>query len=369
MAVYGYDDYKVVTLRVDILSLPNAFWGSCISGAPSATFYKISEEIPIVKDGYYREVLISNLLKLEEVNLKEGDSTFFHSCCTIPRTLPRTKYKRVLKADKADFCVVPSIKDAYIKGGTFGVFINEEFSRIYLVPEGSANNPFTIEDLRKVPVGTSMQDINPALKTANKKSFNSYYDSELPEPHSRNSILESKLVEVGNFIMITSEDSYILDYFEGTIHDLVSEDCIIESLGTEENQLNGEAIDGIKALIMSEDPAVIGLGLKTLSEMDYPKYKNALIYLLSNSYGHWVGAPLKSSTSVKFMLKYLGLLNGPRTIYEKKISDEDFNLLQHIIKGTVDDEIASLKKDTEEKFPFAKITINVTSTVEKRQNA
>ena len=60
------------------------------------------------------------------------DKIYLHSGCTIPRAKVTQKYTRVLKADKADICVVPKLER---KSNTenLAIFLNKERNKIYVL--------------------------------------------------------------------------------------------------------------------------------------------------------------------------------------------------------------------------------------------
>ena len=53
------------------------------------------------------------------------DKVYLHSDCTIPRAKVTQKYTRVLKADKADICVVPKL-ERELNTENLAIFINRD---------------------------------------------------------------------------------------------------------------------------------------------------------------------------------------------------------------------------------------------------
>ena len=67
---------------------------------------------------------------------------------------------------------------------------------------------------------------------------------------------------------------------------------------------------------------------------------------------------MKFNSSVKYMLKYLGLWRYPREIYTDSITKEDFDLLQEVVNYNFQEEIESLKLKFNSQFPFAKVDLS-----------
>ena len=86
-------------------------------------------------------------------------------------------------------------------------------------------------------------------------------------------------------------------------------------------------------MLISPDKTIVGLGLKTTAEMDYEKYRNTTIHLLTNNKGNWVRNDMRSNTSVKYMLNYLDIRKDCRENYFHTTTQEDFALMQEVIES------------------------------------
>ena len=96
------------------------------------------------------------------------DKIYLHSGCTIPRAKVTQKYTRVLKADKADICVVPKL-ERECNTENLAIFLNKEKNKIYVSEtalEWSKNKYiyYTAEKCAGFTLGSSILDINPSLR-------------------------------------------------------------------------------------------------------------------------------------------------------------------------------------------------------------
>ena len=128
-----------------------------------------------------------------------------------------------------------------------------------------------------------------------------------------------------------------------------------------------EIYNNISELLNSKDSTVVGLGLKTLAELDYEKYHNTSAYLLQSTWEKWKNNKMKTNASVKYMLKFLGLRNDGFTRYSNSITPEDFNFLKEIIETDFSQSINSLVESFIGKYPFAKIDYNMNFTIDPNE--
>ena len=67
------------------------------------------------------------------------DKVYLHSDCTIPRAKVTQKYTRVLKADKADICVVPKL-ERELNTENLAIFINSDKNVLYVLENAAEWN-------------------------------------------------------------------------------------------------------------------------------------------------------------------------------------------------------------------------------------
>ena len=153
------------------------------------------------------------------------------------------------------------------------------------------------------------------------------------------------------------------------MHNVVSEDKIFATLGDSTNELTREIYNNISEMLNSKDSTVVGLGLKTLAELDYEKYHNTSTYLLQTTWRKWKDNKMKTNAGVKYMLKFLGLRNNGFARYSNSITSEDFNFLKEIIETDFSKSINRLVKDFIGRYPFAKIDYNMNFTIDINEGA
>ena len=290
------------------------------------------------------------------------DKVYLHPDCTIPRAKVTQKYTRVLKADKADICVVPKL-ERKSNTETLAIFLNKEKNKIYVVETalGYSKNKYiyyTTEKCADFTLGSSILDINPSLRGTlieEKK----YYDN----PNNTFSMdnwkdfLTSSLIYYGPVISLNTKEYWIADMLYNKIHDIITEDKLLATLGDSTNEFTKEAYDNLREMLNSSDSTVVGLGLKAVAEMDYEKYRNTTIHLLTNNKGNWARNDMRSNTSVKYMLNYLGIRKDCRENYFSTTTQEDFALMQEVVKSDFQERVKNIQKLFNNRFPFAKLDL------------
>ena len=92
--------------------------------------------------------------------------------------------------------------------------------------------------------------------------------------------------------------------------------------------------------------------------MDYEKYRNTTIHLLTNNKGNWARNDMRYNTSVKYMLDYLGLRKAYIERYLHTTTQEDFALMQEVIESDFREQIKTAQKSFNSRFPFAKLCLS-----------
>lgn len=325
---------------------------------------KTIETLNITEKDNRKYIDIKSLLNTSIPTFDFNSKLFLHSNCTIPRVKVTQKYTRVLNANKADICVVPTPSNSY-NTISVAIFLNNSKGKIYTV-----RNPFFIEDndtfiefCKQYPLGTTVTTINPSLKSFTKAP---YFKISFTPDRQENflDLLDAKLIYCGRALYLSPKDKWIGDYLYNTMHNVVSEDKILATLGDSTNELTIEIYNNISEMLNSKDSTVVGLGLKTLAELDYEKYHNTSTYLLQTTWRKWKDNKMKTNTSVKYMLKFLGLRNNGFARYSNSITSEDFNFLKEIIETDFSKSINRLVEDFIGRYPFAKIDYNTTFTID-----
>lgn len=328
---------------------------------------KTIETLNITEKDNRNYIDIKSLLNTSVPTFDFSSKLFLHSNCTIPRVKVTQKYTRVLNANKADICVVPT-PITYYNTISVAIFLNNSKGKIYIV-----RNLFFIEDsdtfiefCKQYPLGTTVATINPSIKSFTKAS---YFKISFTPDRQENflDLLDAKLIYCGRALYLSSKDKWIGDYLYNTMHNVVSEDKILATLGDSTNELTREIYNNISEMLNSKDSTVVDLGLKTLAELNYEKYHNTSAYLLQSTWKKWQNNKMKPNASVKYMLKFLGLRNNGFARFSNSITSEDFNLLKEMIETDFSKSINRLVRDFIGRYPFAKIDYNMNFTIDPNE--
>lgn len=289
------------------------------------------------------------------------DKVYLHPDCTIPRAKVTQKYTRVLKADKADICVVPKLERKY-NTKNLAIFLNKEKNKIYVLEDTFEWNKnkyvyYTIEKCANFTLGSCILDINPSLRDTLIEEKKYYGDSNNTFSMGNwKDFLASSLIYYGPVLSLNTKEYWIADMLYNKIHDIITEDKLLVTLGDSTNEFTKEAYDNLREMLNSSDSTVVGLGLKAVAEMNYEKYRNTTIHLLATNL-RWERNDMRSSASVKYMLNYLDLWKSSREHYSSTITQEDFTLMQEVVKNDFQEKIETIHKQFNNKFPFAKLNL------------
>lgn len=290
------------------------------------------------------------------------DKVYLHQDCTIPRAKVTQKYTRVLKADKADICVVPTLKRE-CNTENLAIFLNKEKNKIYMLEttlEWSKNKYvyYTAEKCADFTLGSCILDINPSLRDTFIKE-KTYYSAPNDTFTMSNwkDFLASSLIYYGPVISLNTKEYWIADVLYNKLHDIITEDKLLATLGDFTNEFTKEAYDNLREMLNSSESTVVGLGLKAVAEMDYEKYRNTTVHLLANNQSRWCKNDMRSSASVKYMLNYLNLWRCTRENYVSTTTQEDFALMKEVVKSDFQERVEYIQKQFYKRFPFAKLDL------------
>lgn len=292
------------------------------------------------------------------------DKVCIHSDCAIPRAKVTQKYTRVLKPEKADICVVPKLERKIINTENISIFINRDKGNIYIIENAIEWNSgkctcYTSEKCSNFALGSCILDINPSLRDTLITEI--YYYGTKGKAFSIEDwkdFLASTLLYYGPVVSLYTKESWIADLLYNKLHDVITEDILLATLGDSTNEFTKEAYDNLKEMLNSTDATVVGLGLKAIAEMDYEKYRNTAVHLLCNNSMNWASNNMRLNSSVKYMLNYLGLCRGEREHYANTTTQEDFTLMQEVIKRDINEKVEAIKKAFNSRFPFANLDLS-----------
>lgn len=322
---------------------------------------KAIEVLEIDNNSKIGHIDVKNLVEAVVPTFNFDSKLFFHSDCTIPRAKVTQKYTRVLNSSKADICVVPTPAESY-RTEYVAIFLNKLRGKVYTIRYGivfnRGNNKYiTPEICKQYPLGTKITSINPLLKNSHIVE-RQYYgdDAETYTQDNWLDFLDATLAYCGQALILPTKDKWIGDYLYNTMHDVVSEDKILATLGDAANELNREAYDSILEMLNSTDSTVVGLGLKTLAELDYKKYYNTAVHLLNNAKIRWLDSPMRKNVSVKYMLKFLDLWGYVSEKYSDSTTQEDFDMLREVVEAEFKERVNTLIQNFHRRFPFVEIS-------------
>lgn len=288
------------------------------------------------------------------------DKVYLHPDCTIPRAKVTQKYTRVLKPERANICVVPKLER---EGNTenLSIFINRDKEKIYIIKniiewDSGKYTYYTSKKCSNFALGSCILDINPSLKDTLIKERDYYGDpGKTFSMENWKDFLASTLLYHGPVLSLYTKESWIADILYNKLHNVITEDVLLATLGDSTNEFTKEVYDNLREMLISPNKTIVGLGLKTIAEMDYEKYRNTTIHLLTNNKGNWTRNDMRSNTSVKYMLNYLGLRKAYIENYFRTTTQEDFALMQGVIESDFREQIKIAQKRFNSRFPFAKL--------------
>ena len=374
-SVYKFDNYSTYKISSSVLY---------DTGTVNGPIRKLEDHfIPYYRQNRYNEIAVPILKKIDIISNKDcpytgkidvkhllntvdnftfEDKVYLHPNCSIPRAKVTQKYTRVLKPEKADICIVPKLERT-LNTENISIFINRNTYKLFILVNFRLWNDgkiikHTSDKCSNFPLESSILDINPYLKDSfikNKYSGSSPYS----QPEEWKDFLESTLLYYGPVIYLYNKEAWVADLLYNKLHDVITEDRILDTLGDSTNKFTKEIYDSFKEMLNSSDDDVIALGLKAIAEMDYKTYHNTVVHLLySNSKWFYNGIKQNSSSSIKYMLNYLGLWRNVLDKYTKTITQEDFDLMQEVAVSTFKREVEDLKKSFKLDFPFTDLELS-----------
>jgi hypothetical protein len=366
--VYKFEDYTLYSIYPGVLNEVNekvvylyqVF--DIIYGKDRNLYLPIPNNLKYdLIEPYYTNTQIKYELENPD-KLIDKSKLFIHPNCTIPRVKVAEKYTRVIKKEKANFCIIPECKEN-IRGKLGAIFINKEKSQIFTF---IAHSRF-VRNIHKhfVPTacqfrekGTKLLDIYPELKNINLEDRDLVRNDRNYNIDTWNNFLNSTLEFYGVIAELKSTEQYIADYVYGELHHVLLENQILSSIKDEENIFNKEIYNSMMEMLNSKDVSIIGLALKTISEFNYIKYHNSILHLLTECSQRWRDNNMKNTVSVKHMLDYLKIRFANIPTYSDKTTQEDFDLMLEIVESDFKNALTKVHLDYLGKYSFAHIDLS-----------
>lgn len=326
-----------------------------------------------IKEGYMTTTKLSYSTSDKNL-LVDKSKLFIHPNCTIPRAKVTQKYSRVIKKEKADFCVIPQYRVDLenIQGVLGAIFVNEEKQQVFVIKsarywENHNYSIYTTEMCQNAPLGSTILDIIPDLINVTFDGINLGKKLFTINQDVWGDFLQSKLVFSGPLVDLTPKEMYVGDLVYNNLHNILSEEDILESITNMDNVFSLDVYKSMVEMFKSQEPSLIGLALKTIAELDYVKYKNSISSLLSVYFKYWAGNPMQNTVSVKHMLDYLNIKNAMFRYYSNTIESEDFTLMSMIIKQELQNSIDEQLMEFTRTYPFADINISYDINVLRKE--
>lgn len=323
---------------------------------------KYNNKLKVMENYKDKEVSVDDYIT---GSLHDNNKLYLHPNCTIPRAKVTQKYTRTIKVDKADTCIVPKPK-AYYNMHNIAIFLNKDTGKIYYAKGDytwSINNKrqYTLPlDGQDIILGKKVKDYCPLLvdaKVRDEKQYSDYNDTYTDGNWV--SFLNASLIYYGNALFLNTTDMWLAEVMYNKLHNVVSEDTVIATLGTEENAFTPELYSSIMEMLSSKDEGSVALGLKSLAELDYNKYRNSIMHLLQKTSKYWNKNNMRNSSTVKFMLKNLGMWETAYPRYTSTIEPEDFNIMEPIIKKEIMEYFENGINFYKTRFPFVNVQIDL----------
>lgn len=337
--IFGLEDYTV--LRMSDFILRAVMRNSIFSW--QSYWHPGNIIIPLQK-GICNRTSLKGIITENSDILNNAKSLYIHKACKMPRNIIAQKYKKCLNPWTADAIVVPNEDmDDNVHYEDALIFINEQKKLVIYITDFH-----NLGDNGNFQMGASLM---------NSLNENSRFDDDTWGKFTSQDVLDARLDYVGKVACVDNKQDYILDIISGTLpkDKFVYEDTVMKSLSNEENKPTLEFMLSIVEMLKSSDEDIQGSALKALANIDYTRYPNSVITVLSDSRSKWRYNPATYTTAVKFMFKQLGI-GSPRIRYitynSKMISKEDYELVKEILKNIHLDDYPDQYLDYMKSFPF-----------------
>lgn len=332
--VEGFEGYDVRMMSTRIFVKYNAYLSPWYSNhlweVPASCRYVLYEKGNQILNEIINSTNLSRVFP-ETGNMDGVETVYIHPDCKLSKTLVYQKYKRCLDPWKADVVVIPnpSYKRCDVNEN---IMLSVSDSSVFLC---SLSSEYLDSVIPGKTVGECAgvkpwrYDSDSSVSTEMKAQFK----------EACNSVIDG----VYNTIQYVSGMDWIKNYIDGVLpkDKIVWESTIQKYLGSEENKITVESLQGILEMLKSSDNATQATGLKALSVMDWANYPASVRYVLQDAITNTSSLIYNNAwkaTSVKFMKN--GLKNAysrhcPFQLYnQRSITRKDWDVLKPLVKKT-----------------------------------
>lgn len=373
--VYKLENYTTYIVYASVLHEPGELQARLYNlfSIPYGTSNSIL--VPVPKDIEYKKNDTTVDIKIPEVVvdknlLTDKSKLFIHPSCTIPRAKITQKYKRVIKKEKADFCVIPAYPQS-IDGEETAIFKNEETSQIFIIMSHTKwckGRPvlYAPKMCESAEIGSPILNIVPNLIKTSVKDQEIIRNGITFNKDTWTNFINSTLMFYGPVVRINSDNKYIADIIYNELPNVLTEDDVLASITDEENIFNKDMYDSMLGMLNSDDESVIGIALKTVSELDYVKYYNTISHLLTSCAQKWRNNNMKNTVSVKHMLNFLKIRQSNSPKYLEETTQEDFDLMIETLKSEFIYEMSEYQKSFLGNYPFVNLEFSYNFNITPR---
>lgn len=356
--IYNYEDYKSIYVDPEIFSPTKHTYNGKVNVfltdyATNTIIIPVPRQFKEFRNNtnilYNVSLDIDNMI---DGILEDNDVLYIHPNCSIPRATVKQKYKICYSPEKATTCVIPN--DLYSALGSYDIFINRDNKKIFYLRRRLVSGCYAPSLLSSFRLGTKVSDIDSSLVIDNLRCHTTFEMQDMVD------FLDACLIYEGYAVKDKEVSSrFIGDIIYGKLHNIVKESEVINSIGNKENKLDLEILKNIEQMLSNNDDTIIGLGLKSLAELDYPKYKNTVIMLLDHTWDKWHRNKAITNTKVHFMLQSLKMTTSrfSTTNYTETINKEDFCLIEPVIRQEYEDQLKRLNEVMKKKYKFLEMEI------------
>lgn len=301
-------------------------------------------------------------------NVKFGDGIYIESKCIIPRSRIAAKFNRRINEESADHVLLPNpsfVNQCEIPMNDHLIFVDHKEKIVF--------------DLRYSQSDRVKSEVKDALETFNsldeserklsnlfnlKNLFCGFYKYESPESRASkkavfNSLMNSEFFYNGPMILVGSSNLWVQNVLDDNYDSFVIEDEIYP-MTCDDDDIDEDTIENLLDLLNSPDAQSVSLGLGIVSEMNFDKYRNLILEILSRASADSIQYN-KSSRNVaeKFMQSYLGINFNDKPYYDSKffnfrsqfteLGDDEYDLFKELTSDSIFLRCAKLVSDYEAK--------------------
>ena len=351
--VLSYEDYAVCEYYMNIINND-----ICEMGQYTFAYRMLPSNSTLVLQSESREFVDkfnksrfkrSNEPMFDETGTLDNVKTLYiHPNCKVPRTIVFNTYKKCLNPWVADAVVIPDCYRIH-RGWVYSdclVAANHNTRELFIgIGIRNRNETYVrgsafLESHPNVTLGEFIDKMrgSSSLSAISRKA------EEVGAGYSIKNLYDARIFGLMDIVSLEPNQKYMADLLTSVIPNdrIVFESTLAKSLGCEDNKIDADALISISEMLLSKDKDVRGVGMKTLSTMDYMNYPVSVKYMLFDIFDNhggrgkamWYLDNAAKSTQVDFMMKQLNGASATHRIWlrETKISHKDWDVLKEFME-------------------------------------